>query len=253
VALLLSLAVALMCAAVAPAQGRAADAGVTASGLTRAVVPTTTVAVRSVVGRSFHNRAILAYQKGRVGAPHRMLVVGSIHGDETAGLRVVERLLKAPVPIDVELWVVPTINPDGVALKRRGNWHRVDLNRNFPDHWVRRGAGTSTYSGPSAASEPETRIAMALIRKIRPEVTVWIHQPLYAVDFSGGNPVITRRLATLSGFPARQLGRYPGTATGWQNHTFPGTTALTFEFGRTASTARLNKVSTALLQLARTV
>ena len=45
-----------------------------------------------------------------------MLVIGSIHGDEQAGLRVVRRLRpREHLPADLDLWLVPTVNPDGTA------------------------------------------------------------------------------------------------------------------------------------------
>lgn len=33
----------------------------------------------------------------------------------------------------VHLHILPTMNPDGFALRRRGNANNVDLNRDFPD------------------------------------------------------------------------------------------------------------------------
>ena len=48
-----------------------------------------------------------------------VVVVGSIHGDERAGGRVVRRLRAAPLPDGVDLWLVRTVNPGGVAVDRR--------------------------------------------------------------------------------------------------------------------------------------
>ncbi len=78
-------------------------------------------------------------------------------------------------------------------------------------------------------SEPETRIARALVRRIRPKITIWFHQPLRLVDRSGGDVALQRRFARRTGLPLRRLGPYPGTVTGWQNHRFPGTTAFVVE------------------------
>lgn len=33
----------------------------------------------------------------------------------------------------MHLHILPTMNPDGFALRRRGNANNVDLNRDFPD------------------------------------------------------------------------------------------------------------------------
>src|SRR4051794_31196100 len=118
--------------------------------------------VRSVIGTSVQGRPIVAWHRWHDGAARTLLVVGNLHGDEPAGLRVVRRLRRAPLPADVDLWVVPTGNPDGTAAGRRTNAHSVDLNRNFPRFWRRAGRGTSQWSGPSAASEPETRALLRL-------------------------------------------------------------------------------------------
>ena len=73
-----------------------------------------------------------------------------------------------------DIWIVPTWNPDGYEYvfttanlwrkNRRDNGNGtfgVDLNRNYPFGWGMCGGSTSTgsntYSGPSAASEPETQ------------------------------------------------------------------------------------------------
>jgi hypothetical protein len=33
----------------------------------------------------------------------------------------------------MHLHILPTMNPDGFALRRRGNANNIDLNRDFPD------------------------------------------------------------------------------------------------------------------------
>ena len=80
-----------------------------------------------------------------------------------------------------EIWVVPTMNPDGLAYvwstnnfwrkNRRDNGggrYGVDQNRNYPYFWSRCGSstnpGSETYHGPSAGSEPATKVMLALGR-----------------------------------------------------------------------------------------
>jgi protein MpaA len=120
------------------------------------------------------------------------------------------------------------MNPDGVALGTRQNAHGVDLNRNFPFTWE----FTSTpvyYSGTHPVSEPETRAAMSLIRRIKPSVTIWYHQHMDLVDEAGGDRGVARRYAQLAGLRPTCLTFLPGEATRWSNHTFPGTTAFVVE------------------------
>ena len=183
---------------------------------------------RALVGHSVKGRPIVAISSGNTQeARLRVLVVGCIHGDETAGMRVARRLIAAAAPPRVALWVVPTLNPDGVAAGTRGNAHSVDLNRNFPFDW--RPLGGGEYSGPRSLSEPESRAGYRLIRRIRPDLTIWFHQPFGLVDRSGGDAAIERRYAALVGLPLVGLRRYPGSASSWQNHTMAGSTAFVAE------------------------
>jgi protein MpaA len=128
------------------------------------------------------------------------------------------------------MWLIGALNPDGVAAHRRQNAHGVDLNRNFPWHWRALGRrGDQQYAGPRPLSEPETRIARRLIRRLRPAITIWFHQPLALVDRSGGDVAVERRFAKLSGLPLEHIRPYPGTATSWQNERFPQGTAFVVE------------------------
>ena len=108
----------------------------------------------------------------------RVLVVGSIHGDEREGHEVIRRLRRVRSTVDAAVRAVKTVNPDGVEARTRGNAHGVDLNRNFPYRWrAAEPPGSDYYQGPEPASEPETRATMRLIRRVEPSVTIWFHQP----------------------------------------------------------------------------
>jgi protein MpaA len=183
---------------------------------------------RIVIGTSVQGRPIVAWTFGSEHARRKVLVVGCIHGNECAGLAIVSALFHARVPRGVQLWLVPEMNPDGTAADTRQNAHGVDLNRNFPYHWQPI-ADPTYYSGPYPASEPETRAAMGLVRRIRPAVTIWYHQHMDLVDESGGDRGIARRYAELAGLSATCLTFLSGTATSWSNHTFPGTTSFVVE------------------------
>ena len=185
------------------------------------------VGAEVLLGRSVEKRPIVAVERGDPKAKRKVLVVGCIHGNECAGIAITKRLERMTPPQGVDLWIVESVNPDGQAAKTRGNAHDVDLNRNFPFGW--QPLTSPFYSGPHALSEPESRIAYKLILRLRPAVTIWFHQPLDVVDLSGGNSAVERRFATLAGLPLRQLPRYPGSVSTWQNHTFPGTTAFVVE------------------------
>ena len=185
-------------------------------------------AKRLVLGTSVQGRPIVAWTFGSDRARRKVLVVGCIHGDECAGLAIVSALRHARVPNGVQLWVVPEMNPDGTAADTRQNAHGVDLNRNFPYRWQPI-ADPIYYSGPDAASEPETRAAMRLVRRIRPAVTIWYHQHMDLVDLSGGDRGVARRYAQVAGLRPTCLTFLSGTETAWSNHTFPGTTSFVVE------------------------
>jgi protein MpaA len=155
-----------------------------------------------------------------------VLVVGCIHGNETAGIAVA-RALEHLYPRDLDLWIVPVLNPDGVAAGTRQDAHGVDLNRNFPWRW-RRMSGVYA-SGPRALSEREARIAYNLVRRLRPYLTVWFHQHLDMVWASGGNRRVERVFARVSGLPYHPMPQLAGSAISWQNNAFRGTTAFAAE------------------------
>jgi protein MpaA len=204
------------------------------------------------IGTSVEGRAIVAVHRWTDAATRTALVVGSMHGDERAGMRVVRRLQTASLPAGLDLWLVRTMNPDGTAADRRTNAHGVDLNRNFPRFWVRAGAGTTTWSGPSAASEPETRAMQTFLREISPRTTLVFHQPLYGVDsYRAKSMTLVRRLSGETGLPVRSfdcLGGCHGTLTDWHNARLDGR-AVSVELGRTASAHQVERVTRGLLSV----
>ncbi len=167
-----------------------------------------------VIGQSTRGQEIRAFTIGGERRP-RILVVGCIHGNECAGSVVATRLLHTARPRRGSLWIVPDLNPDGHAAKRRTNSRGVDLNRNFPP------AGS--------ASERETQVAMALIRRLRPDITIWFHQPQRLVRAWGPSVAIGRRYARLAGMRFRRLPWPPGAATAWQHAAFPRSRAFVVE------------------------
>ena len=182
---------------------------------------------QTLLGQSVDGRPIVAIETGDFDAPDRVLIVGCIHGNETAGIAIANRLAHDPPPRELNLWIVPVLNPDGAAADTRGNAHGVDLNRNFPWRW-RRLSGTY-YSGPRPLSEPETRIACRLITHVRPAVSIWFHQHLDLVDDSTGNRALVRRFARAAGLRLAPLTREPGSAVTWETHRFPHSSSFVVE------------------------
>jgi protein MpaA len=185
-----------------------------------------TLATALVIGHSAGGRPIDVVHIAGPGP--RVLVVGCIHGNEPAGIAVVRAL--EHVHARADLWLVPVLNPDGLAAGTRQNAHGVDLNRNFGSGWQHFGRpGSTYYSGPHAFSEPETRAARALILRIHPQVTIWFHQHMDVVWAYGRSTAAGRRYARLAGLPFLHRRWLAGSATNWQNHLRGGGVSLTVE------------------------
>jgi N-acetylmuramoyl-L-alanine amidase len=204
------------------------------------------------IGHSEQGRPIRAMRVGSPRARVKLLVVGTIHGNEQAGRAVVARLRRAHPPRGTALWLVDDANPDGTAANTRHNAHGVDLNRNFPYRWQPQ---DGVYeSGPDPASEAETKVMQGFIERERPRVTLWYHQALRMVVKSTGDAKLERLYSVRSGLPRRSLPRYHGTAVSWQNHTFAGDTAFVVELpGGALPPARLRRHANAVTALARAI
>jgi murein peptide amidase A len=192
------------------------------------------------LGFSAGGRSIVAERSGTPGG-RRVLVIGVIHGDEDAGVAVVDELRAEPVPEGVELWIVESMNPDGQAGRKRSNDNGVDLNRNFPHEWGPIGVpGDSQYAGTGPASEPETQAMVNFMEQLRPDITIWYHQDLFVITPSTGREGRVReRYAQLTGLPMGQItgGTYTGIAATWARNEFRPDDGVAFivELGPTLS------------------
>lgn len=123
-----------------------------------------------------------------------------------------------------------------MALSSRLNGRGVDLNRNFPSEWRPIGErGDPQYAGPRPASEPETRLAIRIVSRLRLESTIWFHQHLGSrplVRAWGNSVPAARRFARLAELPFHPLLWPAGTAPNWQNHRFPDSSSFVVELPR---------------------
>ncbi|MCB1058963.1 MAG: T9SS type A sorting domain-containing protein [Calditrichaeota bacterium] len=151
-----------------------------------------------------------------------VLIIAHIHAEEVAGMeatiRFMEKMVAQPqlepyrtIRNNVQLYIVPTINPDGLEVISQGwdNTYRkngyvppemhldtctivpgvgedscgVDLNRNFSLNWiygdsiwVRQNAEPfDYYRGPAPFSEPETQAVRDLAIRIKPTTSIVWH------------------------------------------------------------------------------
>lgn len=108
--------------------------------------------------------------------------IAAMHGDEVVGKEMCVNLLhrltdtyatdaRIEALVDAtEIWILPSMNPDGTAAARRYNANNYDLNRNFPDQ----------YDDPvdsTAGRQPETQHVMDWTST---------HAPVLSANFHGG-------------------------------------------------------------------
>ena len=173
-----------------------------------------------VIGQSVEERPIEAYRFGR--GRYKVVLVGDIHGGQEANTYQLAQELLAhfkanpeDVPDNVSLWIIPTLNPDGLAAGTRFNARGVDLNRNT-DTDLDGCAGndwnptTYTLDGPEPGaggaypfSEPETRAARDFLADAH--IAIFYHSRAAAV-FAGG---------CRDNAPSRQLAATLVAATGY--------------------------------------
>jgi murein peptide amidase A len=181
------------------------------------------------LGTSVQGRAIQAIETGDPDGSLKVVIVGCIHGNEPAGIGIADDLTALRPAPGVDLWVIPDMNPDGVAANTRRNAHNVDLNRNFPWNWLKPSKKLDRYSGKHALSEPESRDVYRFLLKVKPQLVIWFHQPYDVVDESGGSVALEQLFSSLTGEPLTELPRYPGSVAEWVDHRFPGSTSFVVE------------------------
>ena len=130
------------------------------------------------VGTSANGRPIMALRYGD--GPRIVLVVGQTHGDEEGGLRVLLRARSLSLLEGTTLWVIPTMNPDGLVLDTRFLANGADPNREAP-------------------SQLEQQAVYDFALATRPSLTVWYHQNYGWVGGSGASPTPAMQYHTLTG------------------------------------------------------
>ncbi|UCH92967.1 MAG: hypothetical protein JSV88_22105 [Candidatus Aminicenantes bacterium] len=122
----------------------------------------------TVEGQSIQNRSLyLVHLNRKKGKKNqwRVFFFAQQHGNETSGkdalLYLLRYISEKPklLPPDVDLWIMPMVNPDGAEANQRRNANEADLNR---DHVV--------------LAQPETQTLHHVCRRIMPHVSVDCHE-----------------------------------------------------------------------------
>ncbi len=202
------------------------------------------------LGRSHDGRPIGAIRLGRADAPHLVILLGRQHPPEVTGALAMTAFIDALAARaaslgDVQVLVVPMLNPDGVV---RGHWRAnrgaIDINRDWGDF-----------------TQPETRAVKvwldALPTAVRPVLMVDFHSTarnLFYVQGDEASPAQKRFLAAwLEGreqavpgysftIEPRNANPGSGTAKNWfhANYAIP---AYTYEVADTADRGATRKAA----------
>jgi len=172
----------------------------------KAVVDSSSHATLEVAGKTVQGRDMnIVRIRGRGYTPDkkmpRLVLTFNLHAREwvtgMAGVYAVENMLKKAQEDwsffdGTEVVLMPMANPDGFVhstvknrmhRKNMGNYSRfcvgVDLNRNWDTHWATGGSSgikcLDTYHGPSAMSEPETRVIAKVMGEAHMSVYIDTH------------------------------------------------------------------------------
>ncbi len=119
------------------------------------------------IGASSQGRPIWAEHWGTADGP-QVLVLGQVHGDECAPAWFVRAIREQP-PTTFGIWLVPTVNPDGLAAHTRRTADDVDPNRD--------GFRLAT---------PEARAVMNATELFQPVLTIHVHSPYQWIGAHNG-------------------------------------------------------------------
>jgi len=130
------------------------------------------------IGESTEGRTIWSEHWGATSGP-QVLVVGQVHGDECAPAFLVREIRTHP-PTEFGIWLIPTLNPDGLAAHTRRTALDLDPNRDGFD-----------------LATPEAQALMAETLRVQPALTVHLHSPYRWVGAHNG-PLASQVAAAMS-------------------------------------------------------
>lgn len=174
----------------------------------------------------------------------RLLVFGGIHGDEPSSVEAVVELAARALRLatvaasapptggegrrpaestgsDGRLWLLPALNPDGLAVGQKNSAADVDLNRNFPARSfvpnIDRAHAPGYDPGPCPLSEPETAALARFLDEERVEAVVAVHAPFACVNYDGPAAAWAQAVSTACRWPVRPQIGYPtpGSLGSW--------------------------------------
>lgn len=163
----------------------------------------------SALGRPIEALHFLPPSYARARPP--ALIFGAIHGDEPVTALMLRELAAELVerPPGRDTWIVPCVNPDGVAAGTKNNAGDIDLNRNFAAHnWV--AAHQAGYCpGQTPEDQPETQALVSLIERTGVTRLIAVHATFRVVNWDGAGRQLAEEMSALCGYPASGDIGYP--------------------------------------------
>ncbi len=211
-----------------------------------------------VIGYSVLGRPLIATRIGS--GARRYLFVGVHHGDEPQGgwtldqFRTYLSVHPDAVPVDTEVWIIPFLNPDGLAAGTRWNARGVNLNRNYgTNDWglydvtsitAAEAAGlvplrdmsavitgipySFNYPGPVPFSEPETVAVAGLCAGKSFRAMVTVHDAEGCVYWGQTGVDLAYLFGGKAGLPVAGPLSISGDATRWFGQAY-GSPSITVE------------------------
>jgi protein MpaA len=172
-----------------------------------------------LLASSWEGRPLHAGRLGPSDGP-ALVVVGGVHGDEPSGVAAVlelARALRAGAPARHPVWIVPALNPDGIARGTKNSARDVDLNRNFPARNFSTTCRPGYFPGEAPLSEPETAALAGLLRRVPLLGVIAVHAPLACVNYDGPAQAWAEAVGAACGWPAQaDIGfPTPGSLGSW--------------------------------------
>jgi protein MpaA len=182
-----------------------------------------------VIGHSTEGRPIRIGRFGPGTSPAALLLVAGVHGDEGSSVEavadLVERLATGDLVAPQPFWLIPVLNPDGLARGQKNSARNVDLNRNFAARNFSVAHEAGYFPGETPLSEPETR-ALADFLDGQPAIdrAVAVHAPFACVNFDGPAADWAAAVSRACGWPVQadigyptpgSLGSWLGYDRGW--------------------------------------
>lgn len=146
---------------------------------------------------------------------------------------------------NVQIIIVPILNPWGFTHMTRWNSRHININRNFDTNlWQNGDSNTSSgdYRGESKASEAETKIAQNVIKENSDAVAVfdwhtygqtdkgYSKMTKFEIDITDGSDICKQRMTKLGMMITGMI-----TKSGWKNHNLPKNSGFIGEVGGVVS------------------